>query len=118
MVAQTHPFKVIEEKTIPWPGVNAPNPHSGPMLKSGFADGGVIGEVIPSEPPSGPVVSSGGVRSFAKGGKIDKKADKQTSGTKDLTAATAGTRLKGRALQLANAERKAEGLPPLKQLPE
>lgn len=112
MVAQTHPFKKIPEKSIPWQGVKAPGTFRTPALKGSFADGGVIGEVVPSEPPVSPAVSAGGVRNFADGGKVDEK--KQTSGTKDLTAATAATRLRGRALQLANAERAAEGLPPLK----
>lgn len=40
-------------------------------------------------------------------------ADKQTSGTKDITAGTASARLRGRALQIENAERAAQGLPPL-----
>ncbi len=61
---------------------------------------------------------SRGRQGFTDGGKVEEEKkenaeDKQTSGTEDLSLSTATSRLKGRALKLLNAERAAEGLPPL-----
>jgi len=195
MVAQTHPFKKIPERNVPWDGVKAPDPMRddpehpyskfGPDgHKNSFHDGGVIpggpnSGGGPQIAPTGPLQTTinpgsvtaqagalgfgstrGGDRSisadiraqqaamsrppqlagknrfgrqsnrsrkladrvkqtvgqFKDGGKIVKKGKKkQTTGTKDLTAKTAGPRLRGRELQRKNAERAAEGLPPLKK---
>jgi hypothetical protein len=76
------------------------HPHSslgGDKLKTSFATGGLIGET-----------------EFAGGGKISGKRKKpKPSHLGSGSAADAATDLKGRALQIENQERAAEGLPPL-----
>ena len=79
---------------------------------------GVLSRQPPGRSRREPAARSRGnfdTQALTDGGKVKgkKKATKQTSGTKDLTAKTATARLKGRALQIENAERAAEGLPPL-----
>lgn len=142
MVAQVHPFSKAKEGSVPWGGIKTPDPlrddpsHPHASLghdyhRVGFADGGFIdgneadgfahGGKIAGKMAEPERAAGGPPRKIATenppGGKHTPgaKADALSSGTKDLTIDTAKSRLKGRALKLHNAERAAEGLPPLTQ---
>jgi hypothetical protein len=81
----------------------------------GFRDGGLIPGEMPKSTDS--VLNPGGIGYFADGGKVEKKERKKL-GADDLgsgLASEAAKDLSGRELQLLNAERAAEGLPPLKK---
>jgi len=117
----SRPFPLEKQRDAPWPwpGVKAPDklrddpghPHASfpGGHKNTFADGGLIGGGFNPEVKPLPAAN------FNKGGKV-RNPDPKILGAGE--AQRAGSKLKGRRLKLLNAERAAEGLPPLKHDPD